>query len=235
MIAQKYRPASLVISSPCSDKQTGAGVFHLKDWMTIIGPKVGQWLTARYGLLTAVQERCMGRIDGAIHCLRPIGTLQPFGRRALACRQRRPFEVWWFRRKILRSHIDPDDTAAHRGAIGDALRFWFQQLGTFRLRRDVNAVAIDVVFPAMIDTAQSAFLVAAIIQVCAAMSAVGFEDSDPPLSIAKCDEIFAEKPKADRRTVRLGNLFFQKCGHPVMAQQRAHYCSRSDPVSRSLS
>jgi hypothetical protein len=55
------------------------------------------------------------------------------------------------------------------------------------------------------------------------MRAVLAKDADAAIRVAKGDEILAEQPKADRRTVGLGDLFAQQGGHPVPTEQVAHH------------
>jgi hypothetical protein len=61
-----------------------------------------------------------------------------------------------------------------------------------RLRRHLNDVALHVDFPAVIETAQSALLVAAKRQRHAAMRAVFVEHAQAALGVAEHDEVFAE-------------------------------------------
>ena len=72
-----------------------------------------------------------------------------------------------------------------------------------RLVQHVDAVAVDVELPAVIDAAQPAFLVAPEEQRGAAMRAVFVDQTDAALAVAERHEVLAEQPDAHRRTIRL--------------------------------
>jgi len=72
-----------------------------------------------------------------------------------------------------------------------------------RHARHVDAVAGDVVFPAMIDAADPAFLVAPQEQRGAAMRAAMVHHADPACAVAKRDQLLAEQHQPDRRPVAL--------------------------------
>ena len=73
-------------------------------------------------------------------------------------------------------------------------------------RRHLDDVAVDVDLPAVVETPQPGFLVAAERKRRAPMRTVLADDAEPPVGIAKHDEVFAEQPRAQRRTVRLGHF-----------------------------
>ena len=75
-----------------------------------------------------------------------------------------------------------------------------------RLVELIDAIAFDVEFPAVIDAAQPAFLVAPEIQRDAAVRAEFVDQTDAALAVAERDEVLAEQLDAHRRAVRLGDL-----------------------------
>ena len=81
-----------------------------------------------------------------------------------------------------------------------------------RLARQVDAVAVGVEFPAVIDAAQAAFLVAAEEQRRAAMRAIRVDQADTPLRVAEGDQVLAEQAHAHRRAVALRQLRGQRRG-----------------------
>ena len=81
-----------------------------------------------------------------------------------------------------------------------------------RLVELIDAVAFDVEFPAVIDAAQPAFLVAPEEQRDAAMRAEFVDQADAAVAVAERDEILAEQSDAHRRAVRLGSSQDRQAG-----------------------
>src|SRR5262252_5082230 len=125
----------------------------------------------------------MRRINRAVDGLCPIAALEALGRSTLAGGQRRPLEVRRLGGKVARAHVDPHHAATHSGSVGYAFCLGLEQLAAFGLRGNVDAIALNIIFPAMVDASQPAFLIASIEQMRAAMRAVGFNDTDPPSSV----------------------------------------------------
>src|SRR6202022_4985458 len=70
----------------------------------------------------------------------------------------------------------------------------------------IDAIAVDVEFPAVIDAAQARFFVASEPQRGAAVRAELVDQTDTALAVAKADQTLAQNVKTDRRAVRRGKL-----------------------------
>ena len=97
-----------------------------------------------------------------------------------------------------------------------------------RFVHHVGAGAGDVELPAVIDAAQTAFLVAAEEQRRAAVRAEFVDQADAALGVTERDEVLAEQADADRRTVGFGDLARQGRGNPVAAEGVAHRRALAD-------
>jgi hypothetical protein len=91
-----------------------------------------------------------------------------------------------------------------------------------RLGGHVDDVAVDVEFPAVIEAAQAALLVATEDQRCTAMQAELGEHAQLAVRIAEDDQVFAQEPGADRRAVLLRDLVREADRQPVAAHDAAH-------------
>ena len=89
------------------------------------------------------------------------------------------------------------------------------------LGRHIEHVAVHIEFPAVIEAAQAAFLVAREEQRDAAMRAELFEQPDLAPAVAEDDQILAHEPHAPRRGVGL-DLLAQRRGDPVAADHPPH-------------
>ena len=92
----------------------------------------------------------------------------------------------------------------------------------FGLAAHVQDLAVGIELPAVIETAQPAFLVAAEGERGLAMRAMLAEDPEPAAGVAKDDEILAQKPRAHRRAVGRGDFFGHAGGQPVPAHDPPH-------------
>ncbi len=97
-----------------------------------------------------------------------------------------------------------------------------------RLVQLIEAIAFDVEFPAVIDAAQAAFLVAPEIQRDAAVRTEFVEQPDAAVAVAEGDEVLAEQADADRRAVGLGDLPRQTGGDPIPPHRIAHRGAGAD-------
>ncbi len=90
-----------------------------------------------------------------------------------------------------RAHIGPYDARLldRRVVLYTDLR---PHRAVFGLRRQVDAVAVDVERPAVIDAADAAFLNAAVKQRRAPMRAIGIDQPDPAVTVAERDQILGE-------------------------------------------
>jgi len=102
------------------------------------------------------------------------------------------------------------------GLLAEALR------SPGRLRRHVDDVSFDVEFPAVVQAAQAAFLVAAIDQGCPPVQAVLTQHAEPSLAVAEHDQVLAQQPRLDGRAVALRHLLGHAHRQPVAAHDPAH-------------
>ena len=94
-------------------------------------------------------------------------------------------------RLVLRwPHISPNDSALLESWIGADFHFRLK-CRSGRLRRHVDTVAILVEFPAVIDTAQSAFFIAREKKRRTAVRTIGLDETHMSFGIAEGDEVFA--------------------------------------------
>ena len=97
-----------------------------------------------------------------------------------------------------------------------------------RLGGHVDAIAVDVEFPTMVDAANAALFIAPEVERRATVRAVRLQDADLATGVAKRDQVLAEQTQAHRRTIRLGQFLWQHRGQPEAAKQLAHGRSRTD-------
>ncbi len=171
--------------------------------------------------LARVQEGHVARVDAAFHRLQVIALLEAFGNKAALGRYHRPLELGRRGFQPGRSHVDPDHFAALDRGIGlqlDAL----SHAGFFRLRRQVHALAVHVVLPAVVGAAQAALLVAPEPQRHAAVRAEFLDDADAPFAVAEGDELLAHDVHPHGGAIALGDLPAVQSGNPVAAEQVAH-------------
>ena len=150
----------------------------------------------------------MARIKAALEALQPIAFLNVAGGEALVRRQARPFEVGKFR---LAARAAPyRSTPIRRARCTD--RLWppascvLRNLLVGRHARQIDAAALDIEFPAVIDAAQAAFLIASEEQGGGAVRAALVEQSDAALRCRGTARDFAHQPHPHRRAVGLGDL-----------------------------
>src|ERR687892_16306 len=99
-------------------------------------------------------------------------------------RHLRPLIVGKERGFVVRSEIGIDRTAGFVRWIGCVAQF-SSEVAIARFRRRLQHVAVDVVFPAVINTAQAALLVAAEIERRSAVSAAFADQADAALTVAE--------------------------------------------------
>src|SRR5262245_561193 len=157
--------------------------------------------------------------------MRPVALLQPLRDVALGPRHQRELELRQALGQVLaRPEVGPDDLA--RFACRISLdRDLVVVRGAGRHVRKLDAPAVHVVLPAVIDAAQPALFVAAEEQVRAAVRALGLDQAHAALRIAERDQLLAEQLHADRRAIGLGKLARQRDRLPeapeILAHQRA--------------
>ena len=176
----------------------------------------------------AVEDRHVRRVDAAFERLQPTALLDDFRDMAVAGWHPGEGERWRWRHLLSRPHKGPHDAAQLEGRVvldvdlvGEAVFAGLVHL--------IDTVAVNVVFPAVVDAAQAALFVPAEPQRDAAVRAELVEQADPPLGVTEGNESFAEGLYSDWLSVRLCQLAFQQDRHPVAPQHLAHRRSRSRP------
>src|SRR5204862_7683371 len=95
------------------------------------------------------------------------------------------------------------------------------------LGRNLDALAGDVICPAVIRTAQAALLVAAEPERHAAVGAELVDQPETVPGVAKCDEALREQLDPHRRAIRLGQLLGEQRRQPVAPEELAHRRARA--------
>jgi hypothetical protein len=67
------------------------------------------------------------------------------------------------------------------------------------------------------------------------MGTVLVEEADPPLSVTKSDEVFAEKPHSHGKTIGIGNFLREQSGNPIAPEQTTHRVPACTRVNSSFS
>ena len=122
---------------------------------------------------------------------------------------------------LRRTHVGPKDAAAFDQGIRTQFDFR-AKAGCFRLRRQFDTLPGHVVFPAVVRTAQTAFLVAAEPERYAAMRAELVDQAEASFGVAKCDQPLRQQLHAHRRAVVLRQFLGQQSGDPVAPEHLAH-------------
>jgi len=110
--------------------------------------------------------------------------------------------------EMLGPHVNPNQAAVDGHRVSRDVNFVFE-VAFGGLGRHVNAVAIDIKFPTMIDAANATLLVAPKIERRAAVRAVSLNDADLIIRVAKGDQILTEQAQAHGRAIRMGQLLGQ--------------------------
>ena len=171
--------------------------------------------------IAAVQERDVARIDAALHRLQPVRFLQALGDEALLGRHRGEFPLRQRRLLFRRPHIGPQHRPELHQRVGGQLDL-LAEAGFDRLRRHLDALAGDVVFPAVIRAAQPALLVAAEPQRHAAVGAEFVDQAVAALAVAERQQPLGQQLDPDRRRIVLGQFLGHQRRDPVAAEHAAH-------------
>ena len=163
----------------------------------------------------------MARIDAAFERLQPVVFLDALGRHGLFRGDGGEFPQRFGRRGFLRAHIGPQHVADLDQRIGGQADL-FLELAVLRLRRDIDAFALDVELPAVIGAAQAAFLVAAEPQRHPAVGAEFLQQAVAAVAVAEGDHLFAEQLDPHRRAVVLRQFGGQHRRQPVLPEQLSH-------------
>ena len=174
---------------------------------------------------SAVQKRNVARIDATLHGLQPIAFLHPFRGEALSGWDQSKLPLRQGGLPFRRPHVGPQQASAFDQGIGFELDL-LAEAALLRFGGDLDALAGVIVFPAMVGTAQTAFLVAAEPQRHPAMRTKLVNQSIAPLRIPECQESLRQQLDAHRRTFILGQFLGQQRRNPVAAEQPAAGRSR---------
>ncbi len=175
---------------------------------------------------TDMQPTEMRGVDVAFQRLQPVALALGERDGEIAFRQQRRLDLRHRRRLGALAHVDPD----HAGAFGDLVGLGVHLLPEILLRRQVrhvDAVAVGVVFPAVIDAADAAVLVASVEQRRAAVRAAMVHHADAPRAVAERDQFFPQQHQPQR--IAAGHDFRRLRGRqPVLPHQIAHHRAWAD-------
>ena len=168
-----------------------------------------------------MREGEMRGVDRAFQRLHPVAVL-PFLRDvAVRGRQQRHLQRGQFRHRVRRAHIGPDHVAPFAHRIGlDADQVLGIEIGIGG--RHVDASAVGVELPAVIDAADAAFLIAAEPEIGAAVRAILVDDTDHAARVAERQQLLAHHDDLFRRPVGFRQFLGQQHRQPEPAQQLAH-------------
>ena len=168
-----------------------------------------------------MREGEMRGVDRAFQRLHPVAVLPLLGDVAVRGRHQRHLQRGQFRHRIRRAHIGPDHVAPFAHRIGlDADQVLGIEIGIGG--RHVDAAAVGVELPAVIDAADAAFLVAAEPEIGAAVRAMLIDDADHAPAVAERQQLLAHHDDLLRRPVGFRQFLGQQHRHPEAAQQLAH-------------
>ena len=177
-----------------------------------------------------VQKREMRGIERAFERLRPVALLQFFRHEAVRLGHQAHFERRQCRQRVGRPHVGPYHLREFTRRIGrDAClgaRFAVVR-GAGRHVRHLDAIAFQIVFPAVVHAADGAFLVAPKEEVGAAMRALRRHQADAAVADAQGDQVFTHHLDADRRAVRFRQLARERHRQPEAAQETSHWRIRT--------
>ena len=168
----------------------------------------------------------MRGVDVAFQCLQPVALTLRERNGKIAFRQQRRLDLRHRRCILARTHVHPDDAGTLRHLIGLGVHLLSEVL--FRRHvGHVDAVAIGVELPAVIDAAEATRLVPSIEQRRAAVRAAMVHHADPARMIAECDQFLAEQHQPQR--IAAGDDFcgFRR-GQPILPHQIAHHGAGTD-------
>src|SRR5580704_8103274 len=174
-----------------------------------------------------MQDRRVRGVDAAFQCLQPIAFLDHLGDVAARLGHLGPGEFGWRRHLFGRAEIGPDDPAELRRRIGGDVDTVLE-LVLWRLIELVDAIAFDVVFPAVIDAAQPALLVAPEKQRHPPVRTELVDQADAALAVAERHEVLTQQPDPHGRAVGLGDLACQAGRDPIPPHRVAHRAALPD-------
>jgi hypothetical protein len=168
----------------------------------------------------------MRGIDIAFQRLQPVALPLPAIKAGIFRRTEHRFQGRQGRRRLALAHINVDEAAA----FGDAISTCLHLLAEILIGRDVRhlqAVAVGVELPAVVDAAQATLLVAAEEQRRTAVRAAMVEDADAPGGIAERNQRLAQQHQPQRIAVG-GQLARQTRRDPILPHQITHRGAGAD-------
>ncbi len=151
----------------------------------------------------------MRGVDRAFQRLHPVAVLPFLGDVAVRGRHQRHLQVRQFRHRVRRAHIGPDHLAPFAHRIGlDADQVLGIEIGIGG--RHVDAAAVGIEFPAVIDAADAAFLVAAEPEIGAAVRTILIDHPDHAAGVAERQQLLAHHHDLLGRTVGVGQFLRQQ-------------------------
>src|SRR5215831_8490821 len=150
----------------------------------------------------AMEDGHVRGVDAALEPLQPVALLDHLRDVAMRGRRLRPREVGRRRPSVGGAEVSPDDTARfHRGiaARSDLVR----ELELRGLVHHVDATAVHVELPAVVDAAEPTLLVPPEEERGLAMRAALVEEPDAAAGVTKGDQLLAEQLHAHGRTISL--------------------------------
>ena len=173
------------------------------------------------GLEAAVEEADVAGVYAALERLEPVAVLQALGEVAIVVGAGRPREVGQLRLEVGRAHVGPDNAATLLAGVGgDAHLVLEVALGG--LGRHVDAVAVHVELPAVVDAAEAVLLVPAEEEAGPPVGAEVVEQANVAVGVTERDEALSEDAHTSGGTVGNGDLFREQGGDPVATQILAH-------------
>ena len=173
----------------------------------------------------------MGGVDAPLDGLRVVRLLVIPRDVPVALGHSQVFEVGQFRPQVPGAHVGPADAPCLDDRVADELDLLLER-ALVRLGRHVDALAGDVVLPAVVGAAQTVLLVASEEEVCPAVRAVALDEPHAARGVAESEQRFSEEGYAHRLAVGLGKVGRLEERHPETADELAGGGSRPD--SRQL-
>ena len=150
------------------------------------------------------------RVDGSLHRLHPVHRLQEGCGAPLLAWQVLRAEVAEARHLLPRTHVSPDHAARFMHRVGKNLQLVLEHAAW--LARHVDALAVHVELPAVIDATQTPIFVTAEEQRYPPMRAVLVDQADAALRVAKRHEVLAEEAYPQRCAIRLRMSLLRHAG-----------------------
>src|SRR5262245_22382097 len=158
----------------------------------------------------------MARIEIAFIGLKVIARVKNFRHQQMVPRCAEGLVIWQ-QRSIARSEIGEYDAGAFLAKVGGMMHLLAKTFAGC-LAGLLEAIAMTIVEPAMIEAAQAAIFDTAVTQIGAPMGAVQSEETKRAVIGAEQDQIFAQDAYRQRRATAR-QLFHQGHRLPVAAQQ----------------